>query len=109
VTERDLFIRFGVAPMPPEPGTKLGVSRSAMSGEWPIHGLRHPPEGDTNGWYVWAGEFSDDPAFFLPLHMEHVPDEVPAIARYMALPPGFRFLIAPDHEDVWEDTSLLTP
>jgi hypothetical protein len=25
---------------------------------------------------------------------------------YLSLPPGWRFLIAPGHEDVWEDQSL---
>jgi hypothetical protein len=29
------------------------------------------------------------------------------MAPYLALPPGWRFLIAPDYEDVWFDESLL--
>src|SRR5918999_3400933 len=108
MTERDLFTRFGVTPTPPKPGTTLGVSRSALSGEWPLHGLRHPPDRATNGWYVWSGDLSEDPDFFAPLHVEHVPDQLPAIMRFLPLPPGFRFLIAPDYEDVWEDASLLS-
>jgi hypothetical protein len=75
---------------------------------WPVNGLRHTPTGDTNGWYIWAGdELSDSPDFFLPLHVEHVADWRDRIADYLALPPGWRFLIAPDHEDVWFDKSLL--
>ena len=31
----------------------------------------------------------------------------PDVLRFLALPPGGRFLVAGDYEDVWEDTSLL--
>jgi hypothetical protein len=31
----------------------------------------------------------------------------PAVLPYLELPPGWRFLIALGHEDVWEDPSLL--
>lgn len=108
MVQADICERLGVTPDPPQLGTKLGVSRSALAGDWPLHGLRHRPEGGTNGWYLWSGEYSDSSDFFLPLHIEHVADHVPAAIGYLSLPPGFRFLIAPGHEDVWEDDSLLT-
>ena len=49
---------------------KLGASRSLVDGEWtwPLHGLRHESEGGTSGWYVWSGDLSEDPDFFLPWH-----------------------------------------
>jgi hypothetical protein len=31
----------------------------------------------------------------------------PLILKYLGLPPGSRFLITDDYEDVWEDKSLL--
>lgn len=91
----------------PDPHIKIGVSVSALHGEWPLNGLRHQPEGDTNGWYIWSGEFSDAADFFLPLHTKHVDERIPAILPYLALPPGWRFLLAPGYEDIWEDRSLL--
>jgi hypothetical protein len=103
----DVCTRLGVTPDWPLPGTKLGVSGAALAGQWPLHGLRHRAEGDSNGWYIWSGEFSESPDFFLPLHIEHVAERIPAAAAYLALPPGFRFMVAPGHEDVWEDRSLL--
>ena len=51
----------GVEPMT---RAKLGVSRSVIKDdpwEWSLHGLRHPPEADTNGWYLWTGELQADP------------------------------------------------
>ena len=74
----------------------------------PINGLRHPPEGDTTGWYIWAGEnLSADADFFVPLCVVHLDEWCPEAIPYLGLPPGWRFLIADGHEDVWFDPSLL--
>ncbi|NVB39638.1 hypothetical protein G6O69_17480 [Pseudenhygromyxa sp. WMMC2535] len=87
---------------------KVGVSKNIRSGEEPLNGLRHPPQGDTTGWYLWAGEFFDDaPDFFEPLHVEHLIEWCPSVIPYLGLPPGWRFLITDDYEDVWSDPGLL--
>ena len=93
---------------PPKAGAKLGIAANVRSGALPINGLRHPPTDETCGWYIWAGEeLSDDPDFFLPLHVEHIDEWAPTVAKFLGLPPGWRFLIAGEYEDVWEDLSLL--
>jgi hypothetical protein len=52
---------------------KLGISRNISEGISPINGLRLYPEGDTTGWFIWAGEeISQDPNFFISLHVEHI-------------------------------------
>ncbi len=100
--------KHGVTPDPPEPHSKLGISRTFFSGDFPLNGLRHPPEEGTNGWFLWSGkELSQDPDFFVPLHAVHLKERCPDIEKYLALPSGWRFLIGPDHEDVWFDESLL--
>jgi hypothetical protein len=99
--------RFGVDPFQASADLKVGVSRDIGSGQWPIHGLRHPPQGDTTGWYIWSGEYSDADDFFQPLHVAHLPEDLPEVLPYLALPPGWRFLIAPGHEDIWWDEKLL--
>lgn len=87
--------------------TKLGFAFTTK-GKLPINGLRHPVVGDANGWYIWCGEhFSDDAEFFAPLHASHFYEEYPEIARLLGLPPGYRFLFAPNCLDVWFDESLL--
>ena len=94
---------------PDESVDKLGASRSLVDGdwEWPIHGLRHPPEAGTSGWYVWTGDLSEAADFFQPLHAAHLVERVPLLSRFLSLPPGTRFLLAPGHEDVWTDEALL--
>ena len=87
---------------------KIGVSQTVRKGLVPINGLRHPPEGDTTGWYIYAGEtLSEAPDFFKPIHVEHLEDWCPQAIRYLGLAPGWRFLIDGDYEDVWFDRSLL--
>lgn len=106
--QRAVCERYGAEPQPPEPGSRLGLALPDEPETWPLNGLRHPAEAGTNGWYLWAGtEFREDPDFFEPLHVEHLATRLPAAVPYLALPPGWRFLIAPGHEDVWFDESLL--
>jgi hypothetical protein len=89
------------------PDSKLGFARTTK-GKVPINGLRHPLGGNTNGWYIWCGEdFSDDSEFFAPVHASHFYEEYPEVARFLGLPPGYRFLFAPNCIDIWFDESLL--
>lgn len=106
--QRELCDRFGVKPVASPPDLKVGAARNIRDSRYPIHGLRHPPQGDTTGWYIWAGDdLSDDPDFFEPVHVGHLAEIRPEVLPYLALPPGWRFLIAPGYEDVWEDPALL--
>jgi len=48
------------------PDLKVGFALETR-GRIPINGLRHPPEGDTTGWYLWCGEeFPSGDDSFLP-------------------------------------------
>ena len=87
----------------------LGASRSLIENDWtwPVHGLRHTPAGGTSGWYVWTGDYSEADDFFAPWHHAHLVTRCPEVAHLLSLPPGSRFLVAPGHEDVWDDPSLL--
>ena len=52
-------------------------------------------------------DYSEAADFFEPLHVEHLAERLPEVLPYLALPPGWRFLVAPDHEDAGYDGSLL--
>ena len=87
--------------------TKVGVALNTLDKE-PLNALRHPPESDTCGWYIWGGEeLSDAPDFFQPLHVEHLSEKCPEIVSYLGLAPGWRVLLAEGYEDVWYDETLL--
>ncbi len=91
---------------PVNPKHKIGVSDNLGSG--PVHGLRHPPEKGTTGWFIWTGEYSPADDFFKPIHAEHLLQRQPDLIKYLGLQPGYRFLIDNEgHEDIWEDKGLL--
>jgi hypothetical protein len=92
--------------VPCHPESKLGFATETQG--LPINGLRHRPEGDANGWFIWRGEeLSAATDFFSPLHTRHLVDFCPEALKFLSLPPGYRFLVAGDYEDVWFDQSLL--
>lgn len=98
--------RFGVAPLPVLRGTRVGISETALRGERPLDGLRIEPEGDLSGWFLWCGEMEDHEDFFVPLHVEHLIERCPIVLPYLELPPRWRFVLAPDYEDVWYDPEV---
>ena len=106
--QQETCSRCGAEYEPSSPDLILGISRNFSSGIWPLNGLRHPQQGQTCGWYLWAGEqWSEEEDFFRPLHVQHLLDARPEVAKYLGLAPGWRFLLGPDYEDVWFDSKLL--
>ncbi|WP_306208679.1 immunity protein Imm33 domain-containing protein [Actinoplanes sp. RD1] len=108
--QRRVCRRFGVAPLRPGRLTMSGVGLSRGSDLLPLNAVRHPPVGQTNGWYVWRGEPApQDDGFFSPVHVEHVVVQFPELVPYLALPPGMGVVLAPGYEDVWHDDAFLEP
>jgi|SRR6478609_7715696 len=100
--------RLGARPRPPTGSDKVGMALATLA-DSPLHGLRHAPGEGTCGWYIWGVEVESDKQdanFFSPLHVAHLHEVCPAVLPYLTLPPGWRFLIAAGHEDVWEDPEL---
>ena len=86
-----------------------GVSETLFTSTQPVHGLRHPIEKGTCGWYLWSGEYSSADDFFKPYHAKHLLERKPEIIKYLGLEPGGRFLFDDNgYEDIWFDESLLT-
>jgi hypothetical protein len=77
---------------------KVGLSVGVLEGQRPLHGVRHMPEGDTSGWYIWAGEYSPAEDFFQPMHVGHSEEWQPVLHRYLGLAPGWHFLLVPEED-----------
>ena len=106
--QKDLCERYQAEFVASPNEMKLGISRNIQEGILPINGLRHLPNGDTTGWYIYAGEeLSEEEDFFVPLHVAHIKQWCPKVQEFLGLAPGWRFLISDDYEDVWFDTELL--
>ena len=98
--------RFSSRFCPPDPGQHLGIALQTLH-LLPLNALRHRPDGNTCGWFIWGGELSQDPNFFQSIHVSHLEQHAPALLPYLALEPGWRVLLAPGHEDVWHDPGVL--
>lgn len=106
--QKAVCLSHGSDYLPSGPEQVVGIARSALDLTMPLNGLRHPPEGQGCGWFLWGGEeFSDDPEFFQPLHVSHLAERLPLVLPYLGLAPGWRFLVTPSYEDVWFDAALL--
>ncbi len=98
--------RFGASFLPSSDTETLGIARNTNLR--PLNGLRHPPESDTCGWYLWGGvELSQAPDFFEPVHVSHLETRCPLALPFLGLGPGWRFLLDGDQVDVWFDPNLL--
>lgn len=83
---------------------RLGIALNSLT-KIPVYGVRRARENDTCGWYLWGGEFSDAEGFFSPVHVGHISEVLPIAKKYLALAPGFKFIIdANGYEDVWYES-----
>lgn len=104
---RAVCVRHGSEFVPAACDAIAGIADNVQPGVWAVNGLRHR-SGSTSGWFIWAGEDPSDAAdFFKPTHLAHLVERCPEAMPYLGLAPGFRFVIAPGHEDVWIDIELL--
>jgi hypothetical protein len=103
--------KYQVPHTPPRYDLKVGINLG--DDLWPVNGHREsedPAFDQLSGWWMWNGQrdiAQDDPDFFDSLHGWHLPERCPIVMPYLGLPPGWRFLIAPDYEDVWYDPKLV--
>jgi hypothetical protein len=106
--ERDaqnaICARFGATPDYPKLWQKAGLARDSNRIVLPTNGVRHNAVKSTCGWYFWDGEeLPTDRDAFRTIHVVHLRTVAPDVLPYLALPPGWRFQIARDYEDVWFD------
>lgn len=104
--QRAVCERFGASFLAFDQTEKVGIALHTLT-QLPLNALRLTPENGTCGWYVWGGEYSSAPDFFVPLHAAHLSERCESIVSYLGLAPGWRVQIAPNHEDVWFDGELL--
>jgi hypothetical protein len=115
MTEKDLLGRslaldqemicdaYGAGCSPPPPDQLIAISRGVLDGAAPA-GVRYPDSAtDKSGWIVFAHDLEEDVSEFVGLHVSHLGETHPQIARYLALPVGWRFALEAGSERAWFD------
>lgn len=104
-SQKDLCIKFNSQWKPINKKLKIGAS--ANLDKDPIHGLRHPSDKGTTGWFIWTGDYSENNDFFQPICAAHLLQIRPDIIKFLGLDIGFRFVGDKNgYEDVWFDEKL---
>lgn len=71
-----------------------------------MQGVRYPSPEHMSGWWVTTDRYDGDVRTLRHEHLYHLTAARPDLARYVALPFGFRFDLG-RHEDVWFDPRTL--
>ena len=92
--------KYGLPAQAPEAMVALAIGSLAQS---PIYGTRIAlPENGTVSWFFHCGEHDDADDFYQPVHASRLPDMLPQVVDYLALPSGAKFILDRDgYEDVW--------
>lgn len=107
-TGADLATRCPVDLDPPAPTSLVALPRLLALERLPYNACRFPPlEPDNSGWFVWVGDDQPDPDVTMEMTVQDLVGLWPEVAPYLALPIGWYFQVAPDHEDIWPDAELL--
>ena len=87
---------------------RAGIALASLKSE-PIYGARERNEDGTTSWYVWGGPYSTVEDFFQPICAGHIRELLPEAVPYLALPPGYKFIIdRSGFEDVWLEENRST-
>jgi len=102
--------RFGVpalAMAAPSDGSEVMIGWDFDPRNLPFTARHFPPVDSRNGWVLWTGAEPVAYPGYVPITAGELVRWLPQVARYLELPPGWSFQIAPNHEDVWEEPELL--
>lgn len=75
---------------PPRPDRKVAISAGVYEGD-PVEGVRYPSPEHMSGWWLTTNRYDGNVASLEVVHLYHVTAARPDLARYLALPFGFRF------------------
>lgn len=82
----------GVPPLVPDGLQMVAVTRAAMDGEV-VEGMRYGGSSRFSGWFLVApgDPLELNPGIVVTIHALHLFEERPEVARFLALPAGWRF------------------
>jgi hypothetical protein len=86
--------RLGVEPAVPPPGSYCVVTPGALDGH-AMDCVRYPVKDEGSGWWFITDQWDGRTDMARPIHLRHVVEARPGIARYLALPPGYVVSVDP--------------
>ncbi|MBX3257335.1 MAG: hypothetical protein KF862_24635 [Chitinophagaceae bacterium] len=98
--------RHGAKPDIPLIGQKVAVSKEIYEGS-EVNGVRYKSPSHMTGWYLTSNSYKGDIKSLSVDHLYHLLKKRPDLAKFMALPFGYRFYKDFKEEDVWLDEEVV--
>ena len=86
---------------PPRPDQLSVISQGVLEG-LPVQGIRYASPDHMSGWWITTDQYDGNINSLKHEHTYHLTHARPDLAKYIALPNGFRFDLS-SFEDVWFD------
>lgn len=99
--QHEVCDRVGADFAPPRPDRLVVLSDGVLEGD-AVQGVRYPSPEHMTGWWITTDRYDGDTNSLRREHVYHLTAARPDLARYVALPHGFRFDLG-SREDIWFD------
>lgn len=95
--------KVGAAFSPPRLDQLVVISDGVYEGD-EVEGVRYPSPDHMSGWWLTTDRFNGDTSTLKTVHAHHVTARRPDLAKFLALPSGYRFFSP--QSDVWFDQKV---
>jgi hypothetical protein len=104
--QANLCIEHKVKPFIPKIGQKIAVSKEIYDGS-EANGVRYNAPEHMTGWYLTSNSYNGDIKSLMVDHLYHLLQERPDLAKFLALPVGYRFYKDSNEEKIWIDETVI--
>lgn len=98
--------KYSAAFEPPRADRRSVISKGVFEG-LPVQGVRYCSPDHMSGWWITTDQYDGDVNSLMNEHSYHLTAARPDLAKYLALPHGFRFDTS-QGEDVWFEEEVAT-
>jgi hypothetical protein len=102
--QHEVCQRYAAEFSPPQANQLVVISDGVLQGD-AVEGVRYPSPQHMSGWWITTDRYDGDIRSLTQEHLYHLTAARPDLARYLALPFGFRINQAND-EAVWFDEKV---
>lgn len=96
--------KIGAEFLAPQADRLVVISEGVLEGD-SVQGVRYPSPEHMSGWWITTDRYDGNLGSLKNEHLYHLTAARPELARYLALPYGFRFDLSKS-EDIWFDADV---
>ncbi|WP_299363360.1 DUF4261 domain-containing protein [Winogradskyella sp.] len=94
--------RYGLTPSIPRIGQKIALTTDVYDGS-EVNAVRYDSPEHMSGWYLTSNDYDGDIDSLSIDYLFYVIKRRPDLAKFLALPSGYRFFLDAEGSEVWKD------